>query len=372
MNPALSSINESNNVRKSGVNLRIKNIYAELDREDLDGLIVTSPANITYLTNYISRDAYLLVSKKGNIYFTDFRYIEETKRNLKGYILKRINGSVFKIIASACGEFKLKRVGFEERHMSFAEYKTIKENLNNGIDLVPTHSIVEGLRQVKTQEELEKIKKAANIAIESLKFVKDFISPGKKEIEVAAELERFIRYNGGYTASFDIIVASGPNSSFPHHMTSQRKLKNHEPVLIDVGIDYLGYKSDLTRIFFLGKINLLARRIYDIVCAAQARAIEKIKPAVSINKIDAAGRQYIAQRGFGEFFGHNLGHGIGLEVHEEPHISGKEHRKLKPGMVFTIEPAIYLPDKFGIRIEDMVLVTKEGVEVISDSLDKRY
>jgi len=354
-----------------GVNLRIQKIYAKLAQENLNGLIVSSPANISYLTNFNSRDSYFIISKKANIYVTDSRYIEEAKKNLKGLALvKKVDGSVFKIIADICRSLSLRRIGFEERYLPFAEYKKLKEELNKMGDLTPTYGLVEELRQIKTAEELEKIKKAIQITIKAFKFIKDFISPGKKEIEVVGELERFIRYNGARSSAFDIIVASGPNSSFPHHLTSQRKLKNNEHVLVDLGVEYLGYKSDLTRVFFLGKISPAVSKIYDIVRKAQDKAIKNIKPAVHINKIDAAARQYITQEGYGGFFGHNLGHGIGLEVHEEPHISRKEEKILKPGMVFTVEPAIYLSNKFGIRLEDIILVTKKGCNVLSGSLNK--
>jgi Xaa-Pro aminopeptidase len=204
----------------------------------------------------------------------------------------------------------------------------------------------------------------------ALEFIKDFISVGRTEIEIAAELERFIRYNGASRSAFDIIVASGQNSSFPHHLTSQKKIKNNEPVLIDIGVDYLGYKSDLTRVFFLGKINSCLKRIYDIVVEAQNRAIKKIKPGVNISSIDAAARQYIAHQGFGSYFGHNLGHGVGIEVHEKPYISDKENGVLVPGMVLTVEPAIYLPNRFGIRVEDEILVTQKRCEVLSGALNK--
>jgi len=353
------------------VNLRIINIYAQLQKNGLDGLIVSSQPNISYLTRFSSRDSYLLISKKGNVYFTDSRYMEEAKIGLKRIaVIQKINGSVFKIIADTCKSLGLKRVGFEERILVFAEFKKIKQGLGKAIDLIPTHSIVENSRQIKSAEELEKIKKAIRITIKALEFIKNFISPGKKEIEIAAELERFIRYNGASGSAFDIIVASGPNSGFPHHKTCQRKIKNNEPVLIDVGVDYLGYKSDLTRTFFLGKINSTVTRAYNIVKEAQEKAIKKIKPAVIISEIDTAARQYITQKRYGGFFGHNLGHGIGLEVHEDPHISKNEDNRLRTGMVFTVEPAVYLPGKFGIRIEDMVLVTQKGVELLSGNLNK--
>jgi len=353
------------------MNLRLKNIYRKLEKGYLEGILVSSPANIFYLTRYNSRDSYLLVSRNENIYFTDSRYIEEAKLALQGIAnLQKVNGSVFKLIANACLTLRLKRVAFEERYLPFAEYKKIKEGLGRKIILVPTHSLIEELRQIKEPEELQKIRNAIAITAKAFKFIKNLIAPGKREIEVVGEVERFIRYEGASGVSFDIIVASGPNSSFPHHISSQRKLKLNEPVLVDIGVEYLGYKSDLTRVFFLGKINVLAQKIYDIVLEAQIRAIKKIKPGENAAEIDKAGRQYIAQKGFGEFFGHNLGHGVGLEVHESPYISGKERNTLNPGMVFTVEPAIYLPNKFGIRIEDMVLVTKDGCEVLSGVINK--
>jgi len=354
-----------------GVNLRIQKVKAKLTQENLDGLILSSPANISYLTEYTSRDSCFLISKKTNIYITDSRYTEEARKSLKGRAsIRKLKGSLFKTAADASRELGLKRIGFEERFISFSEHKLLNERLNRKGRLIPTYGLVEDSREIKTAEELEKIKEAARITTDAFEFINDYISPGKKETEVAAELERFIRYRGARSSAFDIIVASGPNSSFPHHLTSQRRLKNNELVLIDMGVDYMGYKSDLTRVFFLGKINATVKRVYEIVRKAQDKAIEKIKPAVLINQIDAAARQYIIRRGYGGFFGHNLGHGIGLEVHEKPRISGKENSALKAGMVFTVEPGIYLPGKFGIRLEDMVFITNKGCEVISGALNK--
>lgn len=352
------------------MNLRIKKLITKLQEKKLDGLILNSNPNISYLTGFLSDASYLLVSKRENIYFTDFRYYQAVKQNLSGFLIKKINGSVFNLIAQACLELKVKNLAFEKNHLTFIEYKQLKEKLSPHINLIPISSPVEELRTIKTEDELKKIKKATEIAVSALEFIQPIIQEGKKEIEIAAELERFIRYKGGCSSSFEIIVASGPNSSFPHHRTSQRKIRNNELVLIDLGVDYFGYKSDLTRVFFLGKIKRLERKIYAIVRQAQARAIKKIKPGVKISKVDMAARQYIKDKGYGGLFGHSLGHGIGLEVHEAPRISSKNPEKLKTGMVFTVEPAIYLPNKFGIRLEDMVLVTKKGVDLISGTLHK--
>lgn len=350
--------------------LRLKKIYAKLKQENLDGLVLSSPANISYLTDYLSRDSYLVASPKGNIYITDSRYIEEAKIQLKGLArIRKINGSLFKTVALACSELGLNRVGFEERYLAFAEYQKISGYLDKDITLIPTHSLVEQLRQIKDREELKKIKKAVSIAIKAFEFIQDFIAPGIKEIEVAGELERFIRYHGARTSAFELIVASGPNAAYPHHITSLKKLQNDEPVLIDMGVDYAGYKSDLTRTFFLGKITPLARKVYNTVREAQERALRQIRPGVVVSKIDAAARQHIVQKGYGGFFGHNLGHGVGLETHEAPSISAQENNTVEPGMVFTVEPGIYLPARFGVRLEDMVLVTPKGFRLISGLID---
>ncbi len=350
---------------------RLQKLLSRLEQENLDGLIVSSPANISYLSGFVSSDAYLLVSKKECIYFTDSRYIEEVRLKLKSVAsLKKIEGSVFSLIADTCIGLGLERVGFEERHLPYAEYKKIKEFFKAKLYLIPSHNLIENLRQVKDLEEIEKIREALRITGLALEFIKDFIRPGLRELEIAGELERFIRYNGAGQAAFDIIVASGPNSAYPHHRPGRSKTQNDQPLLIDLGVDCLGYKSDLTRVFFLDKIKSLNRRIYEIVLKAQTRAITRIKPGVEIARIDGLSRNYIADNGYAKFFGHSLGHGIGLETHEAPSISAKNDGILVPGMVFTVEPAIYLPGKFGIRIEDMVLVTEKGCEVLSVFVNK--
>jgi Xaa-Pro aminopeptidase len=350
---------------------RIKKLRLKLAQDKLDGLLLACAANISYLTDYTSRDSYFLVARHENIYFTDFRYCAEARAGLKGKAsVQKIEGSLFETVAKTCRKLGIKRLGFEERYLSYAHFRQLEKAAKKKIWLVATSGLVEGLREVKDSQELINIRRATAIAVDSLNFIKKFIKPGRTELEVAGELERYIRLHGGQAASFDIIVASGPNSSYPHHITSSRKLRKGEPVLIDMGVECRGYKSDLTRVFFLGKINLLARRVYDIVLSAQKEALKAIKPGVLAKEVDSASRNLISQKGYASCFGHSLGHGVGREVHEGPRISGKEEKLLLPGMCFTVEPAIYLPGKLGIRIEDMVLVTKKGCEVLSGSLNK--
>lgn len=353
------------------MNSRISGFFSILQQRKLDAFLVTHPANITYLTEYQSRDSYLLALKPKSIYFTDSRYTAEAKIALKGNcVIKQANGSVFKLIAQTINGLGLTGVGFEERFMPYAEFEKISEFLSPGVKLIPQHSLVEELRQVKEPKEIKYIREAINITGKAIKFISKALKPGMSELEVVAELERYIRYQGASNTSFDIIVAFGPNCGYPHHLSSARKLKKDDPVMIDMGVEYHGYKCDLTRMFFLDKIKVLAKRIYRVVLEAQERAIKSIAPGKTASEIDAVSRNYIKDNGFGAYFGHNLGHGVGLEVHEAPYISPKSDLVLKPGMVFTVEPAIYLPQRVGIRIEDMVLVTKRGVEVLSGAINK--
>ncbi|MFH0918053.1 MAG: aminopeptidase P family protein [Candidatus Omnitrophota bacterium] len=353
------------------MNSRLKSIQVVLKQRGLDGLLVNLAANISYLTESLSRDAYLLITLKENIYFTDSRYTEEAKVFLKDNAkLKECNGFVFKHITETILSRKLKNVGFEERYLPYAEFAKVKQLGRGKLNLIPTHSIIEDKRQVKDSQEIIKLRQAIRITALALEHIGQFLVPGIKEIELVAELERFIRYQGARGSAFDIIVASGPNSSQPHHLSGQRKLKDNEPVLIDLGVDYQGYKSDLTRVLFLGKMNFRLRKVYDIVLKAQELAIKRIRPGAEIAEIDRVAREYIAAQGYAACFTHNLGHGFGLEVHEAPHLSGREASAIKPGMTFTVEPGIYLPGKFGVRIEDMVLITTKGCEVISGAIHK--
>jgi len=350
------------------MNSRVIKVQRQLAKLSVDGLLVTDPYNISYLAEYKCRDAYLIVTAKKALYLTDGRYTQEMKKNLPGFSVIDFKPSLLTALARLCRSHRIARLGFEEQQVTFSFYKKTADAVPAA--LVPVSGVVEALRRFKDAGEIAKIRRATQIAMQACCYIKDFLRPGIREIEVAAELERFIRFEGASSASFDIIVASGPNSSMPHYQTSERKLQAAEPVLIDMGVEFQGYKSDLTRVFFVGKINTLVARVYAIVRSAQAAALAAVKPGVSISSIDRAAREYISARGYGRHFVHSLGHGVGLQVHEAPFISSKVEQVVRPGEVFTIEPGIYIPGRFGIRIEDMVLVTNKGCEVFSGSLNK--
>ncbi len=354
------------------MNPRLQKILKIVKGQRLDALILFSPANISYLTRYRSRDSYLIVSSSGVFYLTDSRYTQEARRVLEpGIKVVQISKEgALKTIAALCRRERIRIAGFEGRYIAFTVYKTLEAVCLDYTRLISVQGLVEGLRLVKDGTEVKKIEEATRVACEAMRFIAPLVTPGKSELELAAEIEHFIRYRGASNASFDIIVGSGPNSSFPHHVTGYRRIREGEPVLIDMGADIDGYKSDLTRVFFSGKINPLVRRVYDIVRTAQGMAIRAIKPGVNTAKIDKIARKYLKRYGYDRLFVHNLGHGVGLEIHEAPSLSGRSEDILRAGMVITVEPGVYFPGKFGIRIEDMVLVTQKGCRVLSTDLDK--
>lgn len=331
--------------------------------------MVTNPANVSYLSGFHASESYLLISLGKDFFITDFRYIEEARVLVKGFSFAQINSSLFKSIADLINSLDIESVAFEAKSMSFAEHQKIKKGIKAKIALIPEFDLVEELRQIKYPDEIKKIRQAIKIATEALKFVKNSIEPGIKERHLAAELEKFIRLRGGDAAAFELIVASGASSAFPHTRPKDAPISDNAPLLVDLGVDFEGYKSDLTRTFFLGKITPLFKKSYDIVRQAQELAIAGIKPGVPAVKIDRIARDFIIKKCGRDLLGHSLGHGVGLEVHEAPAISSKNNDLLQEGMVFTVEPAVYLKGKFGIRIEDMVLVTKKGCEILSDSRD---
>lgn len=348
---------------------RLPAILEKLSLSSLDGFLVSKETNVSYLCGYTIRDSYLLVTRKQVCLITDFRYTQEARDNIKAVKVFQYK-NLFKDIARLAKKNKIRRLGFEAMDLNFAEYTKIKEELGPKIKLVATFNIVETMRQIKTPEELTSLREAIRITASAFTFLKKHIRLGESELGIAAEFECFIRRQGAKTSAFNIIAASGPNSSFPHAGISTRKFLPGDSLLIDIGVEVHGYKSDLTRVFFLDKISSIQRKIYTIIQGAQRKAIEMVKPEAALCKIDFAARGYIAKYGYGKFFGHSVGHGVGLEVHEEPSVSAHNKSLAQEGMVFTIEPGIYLPGKFGIRLEDMVLVTKKGSEVLSGAIDK--
>jgi Xaa-Pro aminopeptidase len=349
---------------------RIPQLLKKLRLKGLEGLLVSDPLNVSYLTAFRSRESYLLVSRSKSVYFTDSRYSEDARRNVQGAEVREFKPPLWNAVAREACRLGLANLGFEDRNLTVSSWRKFADACPEEGFLKPASGIVEELRLVKSADEIEELRKSCSITVAALQFARECLVPGRTELEVAGEIEKFIRSRGAFSSSFEIIVASGPNTSLPHHATSTRKIRKNEHAYIDMGVDYRGYRSDLTRVFFLGTIAPLIQRIYKVAVEAQEEAIRRIRPGAAAAEIDDRARRYISSRGFGKYFSHALGHGVGLDVHEMPRIAPGVITRLQEGMVFTVEPAVYIPGKAGVRVEDMVLVTRKGSEVLSGSLNK--
>lgn len=345
---------------------RFRRIQTLLNQEGVDGMLLNTRANVSYAAGFHAPDSYAVIDKKGIGVITDFRYTADFRRVCgEPVTVIQYKKSPFDSICDLIRRKKIRKLGFESRFLSFAECEILNKRLGKNTLFIPLRKTLEVLREIKSPGEIARIRQAVHITRKTLAYVEKRLKPGRTEQSIAADIERFIRIQGADSTAFETIVASGPNSSYPHARVSRRILQEGDPVTIDMGVEYEGYKCDLTRTFFLGKISGIVQRARDTVRQAQLLAIQKIKPGIAAKAIDAAARNYIAKQGFGKNFGHSLGHGVGLEIHEGPSINKKNPSRLESGMVFTVEPGIYLAGRFGIRMEETVLVTDNGVEVLS-------
>jgi len=355
------------------VKKRIKSCTKKLKELDLDSLLIVDPINITYLTGFSATDGYLLLTQDEElIYFTNFLH-KEAARKIPGWevITSSNKHNIFTLIAKKIKKLNLKRLGFEAKKLPFLEHKTINTYLLAWrINFIDTKDLVEGVRMVKDKNELACIKKSIQISNEAFEFAVEIFNRGMSEKDLGIEIEKFLRLKGDNQIAFPTIVASGKNTVFPHHQSGDEKL-NNEFFLIDLGSKYYGYCADLTRVFFWSKMPILLRKIYDTVRKAQQESIKKIKDGVKASEIDKTAREIIDKKGWGKYFGHGLGHGVGLCVHEPPMIGPNCNAILKEGMVITVEPAIYFENKFGIRLEEMVLVKQKKGEILSGNFHRR-
>ncbi|MBU1042889.1 MAG: Xaa-Pro peptidase family protein [Candidatus Omnitrophica bacterium] len=345
-------------------NHRVNKLKAYLKKSNIEAMLIACPANVRYLSGFTSAESWLLISPKQNVFISDFRYKLQAQQEIdSSYQIEMVTTSVYALLAELSKKLKISSLCFEPDHITYNQYCRIKAALPPETQIISSQNFVEQLRMLKSPEEIALIRKAVKIVKKSLNQLKPLIKSGISERALKTKLELLLLANGSTQPAFDTIVASGPNAAMPHAVTTDRKIKNNEPIIIDVGATVEGYKSDLTRTFFSGKISEYIE-YYKLVATAQDRAIKLIRPQVKIEKIDAAARQVLKAADLDKYFGHSLGHGVGLEVHEAPNISGKNSMRLKRSMVFTVEPGIYIPGSGGIRIEDMVLVTDKGCEIL--------
>lgn len=333
---------------------------------DLDAFLVTDRVNVRYLTGFSGSYAVLLLTVDAAYLLTDSRYVEQASHETYGCTVEQIDLGFVPGVADLLRRIEAGVVGFEESALSYAEWRELNESLE-GVELLPVENVTAKFRMVKDAEEIATIRRAACIADDAFAHICSIIRPGMTEREIALEIDCFMRKNGAEESAFETLIAEGDRSAFPHAKPMDREIREGEFVIMDFGARVDGYHSDITRTLLLGQPDERRQAIYDIVLEAQRRAIEAIRPGMQGRQVDAVARDYITDQGYGEYFGHGLGHGLGLEVHDGRILTKKSEIILRPGMVATVEPGIYIPGLGGVRIEDDVLVTESGCEVLTHS-----
>lgn len=341
---------------------RLDKLFNLVKKLNVDGIVITTYPNIFYYSKFTSEDAILYVTDNEAYIITDSRYTLQSKKQAKGFKVVIRKGSYTNELKSL---IKSGRILFEET-IPYNMYSSF----NNAIEATFTAVNIDELRNVKDEEEIKYIKKAANIASECYLHILSFVKPGMKECEVSNEMIRFMKEKGASKESFEIIVASGKRGALPHGVASEKVIEEGDFVTLDFGCIYKGYCSDITRSFMVGKASDKMIEVYNVVKKAQMLALKKVKAGVKACEIDKVARDYITKKGYGKYFTHSTGHGLGVEVHDPMAISSRNELVLEENMIITIEPGIYIPSLGGIRIEDDVLVTKEGCKILTKATKK--
>lgn len=358
------------------MNQRLSVLRQKMAARKLDALLITQPENLRYISGFTGEEAALFITAAAAYILTDFRYVGMVKELCPNFTLVETTMELplDKAVLGLVRDTGVSRLGFEAPHLSYETYRNLRKALlaerHAVARLIPTTRLIEEIRSIKTPEELAIIERAVRLGDAAFNHVFQILTapdaPVMTERQVAWELERYIRENGGDGVSFEVAVAAGPNSAIPHHRSGQRPIQPGEPVWIDVGARLDGYCSDLTRTFCLGRPDDRYREIYSIVLNAQLAAERALRPGISGKEVDAVARQVITAAGYGDAFRHGTGHGVGLAVHELPSLSQRAGReRLAPGHVVTVEPGIYLPGWGGVRIEDMVVITADGCRILT-------
>lgn len=353
---------------------RLNRLRKSLAARKIDALLISQPENRRYLSGYTACDhgidetsGLLLIPRQGTPYLlTDFRFKEQAEREAEHFEILLYPKGVLPLLRKLCGDLGLLRLGFESHYTlhSTAE-KLQKMGENQGVEILPLSGIVERFRVIKDDNEIAVIRRSVELNESVFQEIFTSLDYTATEVDVALEIATRMRKKGAERESFETIVAAGAGSSLPHAVPGPGELVNNGPLLIDMGLILDGYCSDMTRSFCLGQVNDDYLKIHRLVRQAQLQGIAAVKAGVTCREVDQAARRVIEDAGYGKYFGHALGHGVGLAVHEEPRISPKSRKKLRSGMIITIEPGIYIPGWGGIRLENMVAVTADGCEVLN-------
>ncbi|MGE7886576.1 M24 family metallopeptidase [Bacillus cereus] len=347
------------------MNIRITNIQKQLHNYGIDGLLITKKENRQYATSFTGSAGVVLISAHKAIFITDFRYVDQAKTEIKAAEIIMHKGNLEEEVANQVSKLNIQKLGIEDNNMTLQQFKKLQKYIHT--EIVPVCEIIENIRLIKDTSEIETMKIAATIADEAFHHIVTFLKPGISENDVRDELEFFMRKKGATSSSFQIIVASGVRSSLPHGVASNKLIERGDIVTLDFGALYNGYCSDLTRTVAIGEPSEEFKKIYNVVLEALKRGTKAIKPGETAKNIDDVTRNYITEHGYGQYFGHSTGHGLGLEIHEPLRLSQESKVTLEEGMVVTVEPGIYIPNWGGCRIEDDIVITKNGYEVITTS-----
>lgn len=344
---------------------RVRAFNRALAELKLEAVMVTHLPNIRYLTGFTGSNGILLSIRGRQTFFTDGRYTEQAGQEVHGSKVVIAKGSLVQDAAKQIASAKITKLGFEADRLTVTAYQALKKTLPKSVKLVPTTSIVDRIRMVKDEHELELIKEAVIVGADLLTPAIETIRSGIRESEVAAEIEYAARRWGAEGMSFETIVAAGERSALPHGRASNALIPKRGFVILDLGVILHGYCSDMTRTVHAGSVSRRFREIYSAVLEAQEAAIQAVMPGATAGNVDHAARAVLKRAGLDKYFIHSTGHGVGLEIHEQPRIARDQAEVLKPGMVITIEPGVYLPGEGGVRIEDMVVVTEHGHQILT-------
>ena len=366
---------------KAYLKVRQKAVRDAMKELKLDGLLLTHPPDLAYLTNFTGEDSIGVITEKDFHLVTDFRYREQAELEAGWLKVSVRDGKMSDALAKVLADAKLKRVGFEANFTTFGQVHAIDKAIKEvkdappsaaNLELVPLEDVMANIRKVKDDHEIDLIRKSVGVAEEAFEAIRSEIKVGLTENYLAGLLVFELRSRGAANSSFPVIVAAAANSSLPHYRPGESLVQRDQPLLFDWGALYKGYCSDMTRTLMVGRVSPKIKQIYKVVQEAQEAAVKFLRPGVTTMQADRVARDVIERAGFGQYFGHGLGHGIGRDIHELPSMrkTGGEE-ELRPGMIVTVEPGIYLPGEGGVRIEDDVLITHSGCELLSN-LDRTF
>lgn len=337
---------------------RIQLLVKELEKSNVDAIFITGIPNIRYISNFSGEEGFLLITKKESYLLVDSRFtIQAESEVFKGINVYEYKGLVSKTLENLLYEKKIHWLAIEKERISYNLYKQLEEIYS--VKIVPTSLLIDKLRMIKDKDEIEIIKKAFEISTKAFNETLNIIKEGLTEKEIASELEYRFKKNGGDKTSFDTIIASGERGALPHGVASDKKIKSHEPIVFDFGTYFRGYASDTTRVVSIGKPKPEVKNVYKILKDAQNIGVENAKKGVKAKDLDTSVRDYLNKNNLNNCFSHGLGHGVGIEIHELPIVNGNSEIVLEKNMVITIEPGAYFKDKFGLRIEDTIIIGEE-------------